>query len=269
LKILIISGTHSRHLFVNESIINNYEECAAIIMDRENILPKPPKGINFHDQNNFLKHFQERYNIEKSVFGELNAQKVFSKIKTLFCQPASLNSKKSADFVRAFAPDIAFIFGPDLIKDPLLNVLPLHRINLHLGLSPWYRGSATLFWPFYFLQPQFAGVTFHQILPQADAGPILHQSVPKLYQGDGIHDVGARAVVQAKKDLIRLLEMISKGSQWNYTKQKSQGKLFLVRDFHPTHLRLIYDSFDNKIVEAYLNDELENKKPKLTKAFND
>ena len=29
------------------------------------------------------------------------------------------------------------------------------------------------------------------------------------------------------------------------------------------------NSFDNKIVEAYLNDELENKKPKLTKAFND
>ena len=45
--------------------------------------------------------------------------------------------------------------------DPTFAVLPKEKINLHLGLSPWFKGSVTLFWPFYHLMPQFCGSTFH------------------------------------------------------------------------------------------------------------
>ena len=33
-------------------------------------------------------------------------------------------------------------------------------INVHLGLSPYYKGSATNFWPFVNNELQFLGVTF-------------------------------------------------------------------------------------------------------------
>ena len=36
------------------------------------------------------------------------------------------------------------------------NIVQKKNLNLHLGLSPWYKGSATLFWPFYFLQPNYS-----------------------------------------------------------------------------------------------------------------
>ena len=56
-------------------------------------------------------------------------------------------------------------------------------------------------WPFYHLEPQFCGSTFHQISKQADE--LIHQCVPELF--DTIHDVGARAVIKAKEvyDIIK------------------------------------------------------------------
>ena len=37
-------------------------------------------------------------------------------------------------------------------------------INIHLGLSPWYRGSATLFWPSYNLEPRKTELLFIKLI---------------------------------------------------------------------------------------------------------
>jgi len=266
MKVLLISGNHPRHLFVQETFLENKMVCKAIVMERENLIPSPPLNISNHDKNNFIKHFENRYNVEKKTYGQLKPENVFSNIEVLYVTPNELNSNKSSKFVEKFDPDIAFIFGPDIIKPPLYTALPRFSINLHLGLSPWYKGSATLFWPFYFLEPQFVGVTFHQIIQRADAGSILHQSVPEISMGDGIHDVGANAVKKAKDDLYNLIDLLLK-NKWVLRDQKSTGRLFLTKDFIPIHLRVIYDLFNDKIVDAYLNGELGQKNPKLIKAF--
>ena len=266
MKVLLISGDHPRHLYVQEAFLQNGIVCKAIVMQREDLIPSPPANTSNHDKNNFIKHFENRYNIEKKTYGQLRPENVFLDIEVLYITPSELNSKKSSEFTENFNPDIAFIFGPDIIKTPLYAALPRISINLHLGLSPWYKGSATLFWPFYFLEPQFTGVTFHQIIQKADAGSILHQSVPSISVGDGIHDVGANAVKKAKNDLYNLIDLLLK-DKWVLRDQKSTGKLFLIKDFKPIHLRVIYDLFKDKIVDAYLNGELGQKKPQLIKAF--
>ena len=267
MKILIISGSHSRHLFVHESILKSGADCAAVVMERESAIPFPPVNIAKHDRQNFKNHFEERSRVEKKAYGEIKPKEIFDGIPTMYCTAESLNSINVTNFAKKFSPDMVFIFGPDLIRNPLLNVLPVNRINLHLGLSPWFRGSATLFWPFYFLQPQFAGSTFHQILPEADAGDILHQCRPKLEIGDGIHDVGVKVVIQAKNDLIGLIDSCMTNESLSYSKQKSTGRLFLTSDFEPSHLRVIYDTFQNKIVDSYLNGELGRKIPNLISYF--
>ena len=268
MRILLLSGSHSRHLFVHQAVLETGAECAAIVMERENVVPNPPARLALQDQNNFRRHFKERYDVEQQVFGSLDAAAVFSGRETLRCSPSELNSQRTADFARAFAPDLAFIFGPGLIREPLFGVLPEDRVNMHLGLSPWYRGSATLFWPFYFLEPQFAGVTFHQIIEAPDAGGIVHQCVPELLPGDGIHDVGARAVLKARDDLRSMLDDYQRTSRWEYRPQRSAGRLFLNRDFEPMHLRVIYDLFENGIVDQFLNGGLSGRRPSLVRYGN-
>ncbi len=266
MKVLIVSGSHPRHYFALQDIVKKGYDCSAIIMKRENLLLKPPLDIENEDKELFIKHFEERYKIENKVFGELT-EEVFGDINKYFCDPSNLNSDETANFVRTVNADIAIIFGPDIIKKPVIDILPNEKINIHLGLSPWYKGSATLFWPFYFLEPQFCGATFHNITTKADAGDILHQTIPELNIKDGIHDVGVKTVIAARRDLSILLKKRENIDRWSFKKQKGSGKLFLTSDFKPYHLRSIYLLFENKIVEKYLKGELKNQKPKIIKGF--
>ena len=263
MRVLIFSGSHPRHTYVHQAVLQSGLECAAVVMEREALVPHPPANITEHDLNNFVRHFKERDVIERHFFGTAVPQDVFCNVPTHYCEPKTLNSDETINFVKNFEPDLVFIFGVDLIKGELLDVLPKDKMNLHLGLSPWYRGSATLFWPFYFMQPNYSGVTFHQIVPEADAGDIVHQSVPELINGDGIHDVSARAVVQAKDDLTKLLGIYLKEGQWETNRQRSSGRLYLTKDFEPHHLRVIYDVVENNLVDRYLSGEIPSKPPKI------
>lgn len=265
MRIIVFSGSHARHLYVHQAVVDYANEYAVVLMEREQLIPEVPTNIPEIDQRNFTRHFSERHEIESAAYGDIYPDDVFSKCQIHRCLPQTLNSADTVNFVKDFGADMAFIFGTDLIKEPVLSILPKIKINLHLGLSPWYKGSATLFWPFYFMQPQFSGATFHQILPEADAGGILHQTVPILQMGDGIHDVGAKVVIEAKKDLIKLLKGCAQFG-WDFDEQTTTGRLFLTRDFQPAHLRLIYNTYQNNIVDHFLAGQLEGRMPKLIKS---
>jgi len=151
-----------------------------------------------------------------------------------------------------------------MLREPLVSALPDKTLNLHLGISPRYRGAATLFWPFYFLEPNWAGTTFHYIVHTPDGGNIVHQVRPTLDRNDGIHDVSCKAVLQSTVEAVTLLKM----DNWQTFNQKPEaGKNFLESDFKPQHLRMIYNEFDNDIVRAYLDGEIQAKEPKLKRQF--
>ena len=263
MRVLLFSGSHSRHTYVHNALLERFDVCGVVSMQREPEIPKAPDGIPAIDRKLFDAHFATRAEIESAAFGYRPPRLAYAEVRTRFVEANELNSNETATFVEQSKADIAVIFGVDLIKDPVLSGLPKNRINLHLGLSPWYKGSATLFWPFYFLEPQFAGATIHQIVPAADAGAIIHQTVPELRRGDGIHDVGSRTVLEATRDLVALLEEFSVQGKFQETLQTKSGRLFLTGDFHPAHLRVIYQQFDNKIVDAFLDGLLGKKKPNL------
>ena len=62
-----------------------------------------------------------------------------------------------------------------------LKVFSNKILNIHLGLSPFYRGQATNYWAFVNNEIQFIGATFHKIDGGIDTGPIIHQIRPKVY----------------------------------------------------------------------------------------
>lgn len=268
-RVLIFSGNHARHIFINKTFLDFDIEIAVILMKREDLIPVIDEDLKNIDKENMKKHFQDRYIKEKEKFGFFNSnseiKKIFKKNKLIECDPDYLNSQTTLNFVQDFNPDFVFIFGVNMIKSPVIENLPIETINLHLGLSPWYKGSATLFWPFYFLEPQYAGATFHKIIDEPDAGDILHQSVPILSKKDGIHDIGVKTVVEARNDLSKIIKKLMKGEELIFQKQKKGGKNFLTSDFKPEHLRFIYQSFDNEIVNFYLENIKKYKIPKIIK----
>lgn len=263
MRVLLFSGSHSRHLFVLQKLLKLDATFRVVVMERESLLPSLPENISKHDLTNFSRHFKKRFEIESGAFGELTHQSVYSGIDKFVCQPHELNSKATVEFVKKEPADVCIVFGSDLIKGKLLESLPELSLNFHLGLSPWYRGSATLFWPFVFMEPQCAGTTIHKIVTEADAGEVLHQSVPTLKKGMGIHDVGLATVFRGSIDLVQALNNLVNGVELKFTAQRTMGRLFLTRDFEPQHLRTNYDLFNDQMVDEYLAGNLGSKQPKL------
>lgn len=223
-------------------------------MPRENQMPKPPDNTSPHDSRNFVKHFARRQEVEESFF---NAHpRLLSALPTLHIERHALNGFVAANFVRSVRPDACIVFGSDIIKEPLLSALPKVSLNIHLGLSPWYRGAATLFWPFYNLEPNWAGATLHFLVPQVDAGPIVMTVCPELVRGDGIHDVGARAVTAALGGAKQCLEHVDAGHKLEGRRQSTAGRLYLARHFRAEHLRVNYDLFNDQMVNAFLDGEI-------------
>ena len=166
--------------------------------------------------------------------------------------------------VKKINPEIIFVFGVDVIREPLLSFLPQLTINLHSGLIPQYKGTACNFWPFYFLEPNWAGMTFHYLIKKLDGGNIIHQVVPELEFGDTIHEVACKSIISACSEIKKIVDKLSNENISGFL-QKSSGRLFRNIDFRPEHLRIIYDQYDDNIVDYYLNGDLKPKKPILKK----
>lgn len=259
-RILWIGGDQPRHLYYANKIVDKFPMVGGIVQERGISVPKEPEGLSPIDSANWRQHFEERADAETKYFGK---QKL-PDIPLLKVNKDTLNDIDAVEFVKKVKPDMAIVFGTGMIREPLVSALPPKTINLHLGLSPRYRGAATLFWPFYFLEPNWAGTTFHHIVHSPDAGDIIHQVVPELEKGDGMHDVACKAVLESTKEALALFEM----REWKTFKQKPEaGKNFLESDFQPKHLRVIYQTFNNDIVDYYLDGRIQPKEPKLKRQF--
>lgn len=262
MNVLVLIGEHPRHLFFASALRRDFDIVGVVCMRREQQEPAPPASALPHDAENFVRHFADRSAAEKKYFGEIGVEEALSGLRVHYCTPETFNTDAVAAFALQSGADIACIFGTALIKEPLMSSLPADKINMHGGLSPWYRGTATHFWPFYNMQPQFCGSTLHQISPQVDAGAIIHQSVPVLERGDRIHDVACKTVIQTTADLCSLIRLRETGP-FTETPQRSQGRIYRNKDFRPEHLRVIYDLFHNDMVDAYLRGELGSETPLL------
>jgi len=259
-RIAWIGGNQKRHLYYINKIVENFNVVGGIMQERKG-LPMPPSDIKTQDLINWTRHFGMREIAEDAYFGEQEEPD----IKIFKVDKDTLNESESAEFIKKLNPEIVLIFGSGMIREPLLSVLPKDTINLHLGLSPRYRGAATLFWPFYFLEPNWVGTTFHYIVQTPDGGDIIHQVRPVLDRNDRIHDVECKAVLESTTEAVTLLKMYP---NWKKFEQKPEsGKNFLESDFQPQHLRLIYSEFDNDIVRAYLDGEIKPKEPNLKRQF--
>ena len=76
--------------------------------------------------------------------------------------------------------DLYIVFGSSYIKGRLINFLIKNKaINIHMGISPYYRGSDCNFWSLYDNNFHLVGGTVHLISKGLDSGPILFHTRAK------------------------------------------------------------------------------------------
>ncbi len=261
-----MSGDHPRHRYVLHQLGATGHLIGWVAERREAFVPNPPEGLNAHDRALFVRHFALRDAAERRHFP--TEALVTAEWPTHWVTPDTLNHAETIQWVERLRPDVLISYGVHKLHPALIATAPLGRaFNIHGGLSPWYRGTATLFWPFYLLQPNWAGMTLHLLSEAIDAGDIVHHAVPELMTGDGLHDVSCKAVRQIADELPLLLNRLAAGTLPPPKPQSLNGRLFKDRDWQPGMLRLIYDVYQDCIVDRWLAGELQSPDPTLIRAI--
>ena len=112
-------------------------------------------------------------------------------------------------FGPALDADVFMVFGASYIRGDLADYLVEKRcVNIHMGVSPYYRGSACNFWALYDGRPELVGATIHILSKGLDSGPILFHAMPRPGEIDGFL-LGMQAVRAAH---VALAERIRDGS---------------------------------------------------------
>lgn len=258
MKIVMVINSSLRHLYYANKIMEYFDVSGVILTHRDYYMEAKVSGdipLEYEGDDKKLMdwHFQLRENKEKEYFGEcfqlLRHPPAFMEIER-----KDLNTDMSCSFVHGLNPDVVLVYGGPLIKTKLLTAYPKWTINLHAGLSPWYRGAATLFWPLYMQEPEKLGTTIHLINDRIDDGDILHQHRPTIYANDTQHDIGCRAIVETTECIRQILTKLQKNG---YVKQvkppAARGeKIWSKWDFRPYHLRVLKFLLDNGMLREYL-----------------
>ena len=115
--------------------------------------------------------------------------------------PNIINDPAEIDRMASLEPDLVLVFGTGLLRQPIIDRFAGRIINLHLGLSPHYRGAGTNFWPLVNREPEFVGATIHYLDAGIDTGAMIAHARPDIEPADGPHDVGNKAIVAAARVL--------------------------------------------------------------------
>ncbi len=107
------------------------------------------------------------------------------------------------------------------------------------------------------------GMTVHELTQDLDGGAVVHQTVASMVRGDGIHDVACRAVSSLAEEVARLCQKAASGEAIDLKRQTTTGRIWRNSDWRPAHLHLIYETFDNRIVDRYLDGDFGTAKPRL------
>lgn len=263
MKILFMTGSHPRHAYMARCIESAGALAGLVIEEREDHIPSPPEGLSPDLSNLFVHHFQKRAESEARFFNE----KKLPETETLFVTKDTINDSETQDFIQKINPDILLSYGVHKLTDETIHSAQKERWNIHGGLSPWYRGCITHFWPSYFLEPQMTGMTVHDLTQQIDAGAIVHQTAAELVPNDGLHDLACRAVMSLGEEMTALIQAIEGKSTIEKRAHKTSGRIWTSKDWRPEHLELIYKVYNDGIVDAYLAGNLENRPPKLHRQF--
>jgi methionyl-tRNA formyltransferase len=168
----------------------------------------------------------------------------------------NINAKEVVNFARNISPDVICLFGTSILNKDWLDAFPSKIINLHLGLSPFYRGSATLFWPFYYQELSCVGSTIHLAIDKVDAGAILKRIKATFVHGDSYYDITTRLIRDSIDAFPSIVKNYLDGKIIPISQEGIDGRLMRKADFCEKALVKVLDYVGDKGISVEMIDHI-------------
>lgn len=168
----------------------------------------------------------------------------------------AINHPDYRNWIQAREPDVIAVCGASIMRSELLAI-PRHGVlNLHGGLSQFYRGLFTTDWAVHNREPECIGATVHYVSEGVDDGDVVYQGRPSIAPGDNpntlyekVVKLGVNMMTQAIRDIER--------SECRSTKLTSKGQLYLNTMFDIRAKRATWQQIRSGVLAEYLENPIE------------
>jgi hypothetical protein len=160
---------------------------------------------------------------------------------------SSINQKDLPDRIREYQPDLLLCQGTSIVRAPVLDTAPL-TLNLHWGLSPYYRGTHCTEWALLNWDPYNIGVTVHKLTSEIDGGDILAQSRAVVSPDHSVGSLNMQLTRMGTDLLCTAIDHLKSGKKLVFHSQDfSKGFVYYLRQ---------WQSYFAKIVELIERDKM-------------
>ena len=238
MKITVFTSNQPRHLNLLRRLAEVADEVVAIQECSTLFTGKVADSI-YQRSDKMEQYFAHMLAAEKQAFGDIAL--LPSNVRVVALKMGDVQHLTPERLSFALDADVVIVFGASYIKPPLVDALIAKKaVNIHMGVSPYYRGSACNFWAIYDGRPELVGATIHRLSRGLDSGDMLFHALPKpeatepFMLGMKAVDAAHRALAQHAKDGTLLTMPVvqqDKSQQLRYSR---------------------YTDFDDAVVENYL-----------------
>jgi methionyl-tRNA formyltransferase len=142
----------------------------------------------------------------------------------------SLNAPFFVQTIASYRPDTIVVMGTCLVGKQIIAAAPL-VLNLHTGLSPYYRGGYTNLFPFIEDDYGYFGVTVHKMSPGIDSGDIVASARPDILPDDTYSSINARCIISGTSLMVKAVRYAER-KPLPAVRQWEMGKVFHARHFN-------------------------------------
>ena len=179
MKITLFTSNKNRHNYLI-NLLSKISDELFIVQECGTIFSGIVPG-HYPVSETMKEYFEQVNDVQSKLFGNSYVNSSSKNIKLLPILSGDLN-KCSLTFLSDFLKsDIYVVFGSSYIKRELVDYLVKQKaINIHMGVSPYYRGTDCNFWALYDNNPHLAGATIHMLSKGLDSGPMLYHAMSNI-----------------------------------------------------------------------------------------
>lgn len=203
MKITLFTSNSARHIALAEKL-STIAQQVFVIQECSTVFPGLIEGY-YRKSSTMQDYFGQVISAEREVFG--SPRFLPSNVRQLSVLMEYLSLATLEMLAPALESDVIVVFGASYIKGLLAEkIIERGAVNIHMGLSPYYRGSSCNFWALYDGNPHLVGATIHLISKGLDSGAMLYHVCPRQEPTDPFL-LGMRAVEAAQNSLVARLAL--------------------------------------------------------------
>ena len=262
MKITLFTSNKNRHNYLI-NLLSEVSDQLYVIQECGTIFPGIVPG-HYQASSIMKKYFENVNNAQSQLFGNSYVNNKKKNIKILPMLSRDLNQCSMnllSDFLKS---DVYVVFGSSYIKGELVDFLVKQKaINIHAGVSPYYRGTDCNFWALYDGNPHLVGTTIHLLSKGLDSGPMLYHAMSNLktnpfeYTMSTVKSAFHSIAERIKDGSIFTIKPIvqDKIKEVRYSK-KSEFSEEVVREYFEKKINLNSKKFDNSLLKEpfFLNN---------------